>query len=124
MLQFIIMVVILVYLVIASIVVHLYFYPLIKICGDSMYPTLKDGEFYIGLRESHLLPPIVGRIYVFEPPDEKGKKVVKRLTHYDSERQMCYFEGDNSENSYDSRHYGWVPANNIKVMIYRKVGKR
>lgn len=115
--------ILLIALVVGAFILYLHYYPFLKICGDSMYPTLKDGELYIGLRYSHDFEPLVGKIYVFKPPNEKRKKVIKRLTCYNSENNMCYFVGDNMKDSYDSRDYGWVSADCIIAMLYRKVGK-
>ena len=113
--------------VVLLIFVLLYFFPVIQICGYSMFPTLTDGEFYLGRRVFRKNLCKRGEIYVYKPPysGREERYVIKRLheiyvdkygkTHY-------YFLGDNSDDSYDSRYYGYVPSHNIVAHIVKKRG--
>lgn len=84
-------------------------FPIVRVCGSSMYPTLKDGEIYIGRRVFRKSKCRTNEIYVFKPPYEsrEEKFVIKRLISV--EEGKCYFfTGDNANESYDSRSYGYV----------------
>lgn len=101
-------------------------FPIVKICGDSMYPTLKDGEYYIGRVVFRKKKCKVARIYVFRPPyfDEEQKFVIKRLTYISTDEQGClryFFEGDNREHSYDSRSYGFVSPSSVIAEVKKRI---
>lgn len=104
----------------AVIALIVYIFPLIQVCGDSMYPTLKDGDIVIGCR---LFSIKENSIYVFHPPVGE-KYVVKRLTQISPYTSKLFFEGDNSDFSYDSRMYGYVSRNKVVAkclfIIHRK----
>lgn len=84
-----------------------------KISGNSMYPTLKDGDWVIidvyALEEDE-------DIVVLDTSDtELGTDfIIKRYYEEKSESNKIWLEGDNKENSYDSRNYGLFDRNNIK----------
>lgn len=109
--------------IILLILIFFYFFPIIKICGDSMHPTLKDGEFYLGRRVFNKNTCRRGEIYVYKPPvsttKEKHEFVVKRLENirYRTNGITYFFVGDNSEVSYDSRYYGYVDSSNVVAHI-------
>ena len=99
----------------------LFFFPTIQICGYSMFPTLNDGEFYIGKRVFRKSKCKVGKIYVYRPPyeSEQEKFVIKRLA--DIKDGKYFFLGDNADDSYDSRYYGYVDSKNVVAeLITRK----
>ena len=100
-------------------------FPLIKICGNSMHPTLKDGEFHIGFRPFCRKKLIIGAFYVYHPPYDEDKYVIKRLValYKIKNKDYCYFLGDNPSESYDSSSYGYVPSDRIVArLILRKGG--
>lgn len=80
----------------------------VRIDGDSMHPTLKDKWVY--LAKKHYIPT-PGKIYIYFNP--QGVPVIKRLKFYNEDNGLCYFLGDNSNNSIDSRHYGFINEENI-----------
>ena len=97
-----------------------YRFPLVQVCGNSMYPTFKDGEIHLGKRltQSEKIKCKKGRIYVFRPPYSSDEKyVIKRL--YEIEEGKYFFLGDNSDCSYDSRYYGYVDSNLVVAEIIR-----
>ncbi len=49
--------------------------------------------------------------------------MVKRLTQIKIEngKQMLHFEGDNKDQSVDSRRFGWVDSDNKLVAIYKSI---
>ena len=92
------------------------------ICGVSMSPTLIDGQVVLSrhLRKKEVLE--INGIYIYKPPDEPKKMVVKRLVGFLNESKLNYFfQGDNLKNSYDSRYYGFVSRDRVlmKVVWYR-----
>lgn len=101
----------------------LFFFPIVQICGYSMYPTLYDGEFHIGIRVFRKSKCKVGEIYVFRPPydSEEQKFVIKRLTEVKDGKY--YFLGDNPDESYDSRYYGFVDSRRVvaRIILRKKV---
>lgn len=97
--------------------IFLFFFPVVKICGYSMFPTLTDGEFYLSKRVLNKSKCTVGDIYVFRPPyySEEEKFVIKRLA--DIKDGKYFFLGDNAEDSYDSRYYGYVNSDNVVAQL-------
>ena len=94
--------------------------PMYIVEGNSMIPTFNKGDILITKRLFNKTLQ-VSEVYVF-----KGKKytdkqyVIKRLTVLD-ERGYCYFTGDNPDESFDSRHYGYVnPKEVIAKVIWKK----
>lgn len=106
----------------------LYIYPIIQICGNSMYPTMYDGEFYVGRRVFRKNKCELGEIYVFRPPysNRNERFVVKRLHQIEVDKvtgkKKYYFLGDNSAESYDSRYYGFVDSSNVIAHVEQKRG--
>lgn len=94
-----------------------YLFEIVVFDGDSMYPTLKDGQLI--LIQKSFLRYDINNIYIYKSPD--GLEVVKRLKN-NREDDALFFEGDNKNFSRDSRHYGFVTENNIigKVIYWRK----
>ena len=90
----------------------------IRICGDSMHPTLIDGDVYFTLRVSKLHKFKEGDIYVYRTPYDKSKYAVKRLIS--SQGHYLFFEGDNKKVSYDSRHYGCISPKQVKFRVLKR----
>ena len=92
----------------------------VQICGNSMYPTFKDGEFYLGKRVYRKSKCKIGKVYVFRPPysDREERFVIKRLAYIQNGKY--FFLGDNSYDSYDSRYYGYVDSKNVVAQILKE----
>lgn len=96
-------------------------FTLIHIEGESMSPTFKDGQWKMIDRQ--ISPEYItdfgrklvkGAILVYYSP--QGRPVVKRLISKSvvSETEtLLWFEGDNKENSKDSRDYGFVSQERV-----------
>lgn len=95
----------------------------LTVSGRSMYPTLVDGEKLWSVR-TYLVPVEIGDIVVAKPyaladdPSlDYNRLVIKRV--HRAENGYYYLLGDNPDESYDSRNYGWVSKKEIvaKVMM-------
>ena len=90
------------------VLVILCFFPLVGISGESMLPAYHNGDILFSRRIFGKKKCEVGKVYVFHPPYDKRKMVVKRLIGVVDGKY--FFEGDNKEFSRDSRDYGLVES--------------
>lgn len=109
-------------------------FTIVKVNGDSMFPTFKDGQFRVV--DSHFnwqyipkfdsLEGLENRIFVYMSPT--GLPVIKRLIYVSYTRGESYywFEGDNPDHSEDSRHYGFIRSGQIygEVVGVKEILKR
>lgn len=107
---------------IVLIVVVYYSFPIIQVCGDSMYPTYKDGEYLVGFRflKNHLKEGDV--VVALNPFDDMV--IIKRVSYIEPVHHglpSLYLLGDNPEVSYDSRHYGLLSS---KYVICKVINQR
>lgn len=79
--------------------------PRIVVEGDSMMPTLADGDRIVVVP----LPPRTGRLVVIADPRRPDRKLIKRVTTV-HESGSVVVVGDNPTRSTDSRTFGAVPA--------------
>lgn len=105
----------------------IYLFPVIQTDGRSMLPTYKSGAYLLGMRLFKYKRLQIGKCYVYARYDTDGQPhvVIKRLTHFTHIRDeiYCYFEGDNEAESYDSRHYGFINAENIIAKVLWQIKK-
>lgn len=83
-----------------------YVFPIVEVCGDSMYPTFKDKEFILATRLYKKSKLKQGTVVLFRPPNNDNRVVIKRIDHI--YHGLMYCLGDNPDESYDSRNYGYV----------------
>ena len=103
-----------------------YTFPIVCVRGRSMLPTFQDGSILITTRLFNIYKLKEGQVYVYNRLDEDNKKylVVKRLTKKHAFIPgLYYFEGDNPTESYDSRQYGYVNAEDIKARVLWQISK-
>lgn len=109
--------------VILFVLYHLF--PLIQVCGDSMYPTYLDSEIIFGTKLYRKSKLKKGDVILYKSPNE-NRTVIKRIDEIKIERGITYFYclGDNSEHSYDSRNYGFISSKSLvcKVINQRRNG--
>ena len=103
-----------------------YMFPLVNVCGSSMFPTYVNDEIIISTRLFRKRKIKVGDVIVFKHPYVKGRLLIKRVADLfysrDGELLSIYFLGDNSSDSYDSRNFGYVLTKDLvsKVLFSRK----
>ena len=97
-----------------------YIFPLIQVCGQSMLYTFNDGDILLGCRLFKLKE---NAVYVFHPPAGE-KYVIKRLTQISSTTGKLFFEGDNPEQSFDSRMYGYVSRDSVVARYVCTIRRR
>jgi len=89
---------------------------LIKVRGDSMSPTLKDGDYVLTIRPRSLR---AGFIYVVEHGDLG--RIIKRLDHI--QNGQYHFKGDNPKST-PSAVMGPVGAPRIVARALLKISRR
>ena len=99
----------------------MYTFPRVRIDGVSMCPTYQDGSILIATRLFNPRRLKIGQVYVFIRVDDELEEhiVIKRLTkvYKINGTILCYFEGDNQAESYDSRYYGFINAEQIIAKV-------
>lgn len=76
---------------------------------QSMEPSCREGDFVLVNRMSYLFSrPKVGQLVVLKDPESPARRIIKRIiTVKDS---FLWVEGDNKEESRDSRNFGWISS--------------
>lgn len=84
------------------------------VSGVSMYPTLKNNQFIIF---NTLQDYKVGDIVVVDSSSFLPEKyIVKRII--DISDEGVFLQGDNTEFSYDSRNFGYIPKDCILGVVH------
>ena len=86
------------------------------VMGDSMHPTLSEGDVVMGFKQHPTKLLENGRIYGYRLPLDEKKWVIKRLIYQVGNE--CFFQGDNPGSSIDSRDYGLVDRNKIMFEVH------
>lgn len=81
-----------------------------KVIGDSMVPTLKNGQQVIVEKLSYWFrEPMVGEVVILKNSDNMN--IIKRITKKDG--NSYFVEGDNAKESADSRNFGFIQKKEI-----------
>lgn len=86
---------------------------LVVVCGNSMYPTYKDGEYLFTTPVFSFSKIKEGDVLIFRTPYDQNRVAIKRVALKSSATKEILFLGDNSDDSYDGRNYGFVPFNYV-----------
>ena len=78
----------------------------VAVTGESMAPTLREGDWLLCRRVGPAYAVRPGDIVVLERPDRRGLLLVKRAVR--READGWWVEGDNTAASDDSRTFGVV----------------
>ena len=102
---------------------RLFGFEIVRVAGNSMLPAYADGDrVLIKYRSSDLQPVHVGEVVMIE---REGELMIKRITRYEIGSHtgvgMITVEGDNKNESIDSRHWGAVPSRFVKAKVIRKL---
>ncbi len=91
-------------------------FDVIRVVGPSMQPTYAPGERVLGCRFllwfNNIKP---GDIITFPHP-QSGEILIKRVVKVD--KSLVWVEGDNKNNSEDSREFGPIRFDTIQTKIW------
>lgn len=91
-----------------------------EVAGISMCPTFMPGDFVVLDRKAFARRrPHPGEVVLAPDPREPSRTVLKRIARMDLHGGL-WLEGDNPDESTDSRSYGWVRPD---ALLGRVVGR-
>ena len=98
-------------------------FEVVKVSGNSMLPTFAPGDrVLVKHRGSDMQPIYTGDVVLIE---REGELMLKRIVRYEigghTGQGMVTVEGDNKEESIDSRHWGAIPSRFVKAKVIRKL---
>jgi phage repressor protein C with HTH and peptisase S24 domain len=80
-----------------------------QVHGNSMAPTLTDGQLVVGRQTRELA---AGDVVIVS---HNGLEKIKRIERHEGD--LVYLLGDNPGESTDSRTLGWLPAKTILAKV-------
>ncbi len=87
----------------------------LRVQGESMSPSLRDGDQLLALTP-HVIPIQPGRIIAFR---REGELYLKRVLSREAEGWFAV--GDNPSRSTDSRRFGPVPASAVEAVAVCRI---
>jgi len=94
----------------------------VAVAGESMTPTLADGDWLWCRRLDGSRGVRAGDVVVLERPDRPGLLLVKRVVR--REPDGWWVEGDNAAASDDSRLFGSVPDERLVARVVLRYAPR
>ena len=97
--------------VIVTVFLLIYLFPVVKVEGDSMLPTFREGKILVCRRlfnKEHCKKDKIYVVHLRNESDGSPYYIIKRLyrTYQFNDKTMYDFRGDNKPVSYDSRQHG------------------
>jgi nickel-type superoxide dismutase maturation protease len=83
-----------------------------RVMGASMAPKLRPGQLVIATKIFGKLRP--GQVVIVQRGDKESIKRIERIDH-----GQLFVIGDNLPASTDSRHFGWVKAEEVIAKVLR-----
>lgn len=93
----------------------------VEVRGNSMQPTLADGDWLIARRYGRRRSPSAGHVVLARHPFD-GPDILKRVESVDV--HGAWLLGDNSDASTDSRHFGPIEPGTIRARIVARYWPR
>ena len=98
----------------------------VKVAGGSMLPAYRDGDWLLvtwldsapGLES--LGNSLVSKVVVVEREERPGIFLVKRVQKFHAGN--FWVQGDSQEST-DSRTWGWIPANEVVGVVMMRIKK-
>lgn len=118
------LVLILLVFAIALFVVKQFFFGVVKVDGNSMYPTLKDGEYVLMKITDDVEVGDIVVLHVDYEYEMESEYIIKRVAEIADDGSV-YVLGDNTEHSFDSRHCGYFPKEIIRgkvIFEFKRIG--
>lgn len=118
------LVLILLVFAIALFVVKQFFFGVVKVDGNSMYPTLKDGEYVLMKITDDVEVGDIVVLHVDYEYEMESEYIIKRVAEIAGDGSV-YVLGDNTEHSFDSRHCGYFPKEIIRgkvIFEFKRIG--
>jgi nickel-type superoxide dismutase maturation protease len=94
----------------------------VAVSGDSMRPTLSEGDWLLCRRLGPAYRVRAGDVVVLERPDRPGLLIVKRAVRRDGDG--WWLRGDNSGRSDDSLTFGAVPERQLIARVLARLRPR
>jgi nickel-type superoxide dismutase maturation protease len=89
-----------------------------KISGHSMTPTIKNGDTVLVSCIFYLfINPKINDIVAFK--DKNGQVLIKRIIGIQNNKYYLY--GDNKQDSYDSRSFGFIMRSQILGKMFLRL---
>lgn len=92
-------------------------YKLFRVEGDSMFPSLKNGNFVL---INPAFEPKIGDIVLAAHPFKKSVKIIKRIKEINADNRY-FLIGDNPKESTDSRSFGTIAKKDILGKVEAKL---
>ena len=108
--------------VMVTVILLIFLFPIVKVVGDSMFPTFREGRLLVCRRlfnKKHCKQNKIYVVYLKDSEDGSPYYIIKRLhrTYQYNNATMYDFRGDNTRVSYDSRQHGLFSSESVVAQV-------